>query len=592
MNTTTIALIGNPNSGKTTLFNKLTGQSQFVGNWPGVTVEKKQGSLRLSPDMHIVDLPGIYSLTPFSPEEVVARDFLQSGEASLVLNIVDGTNLERNLYLTMQLLALNLPMVVAVNCVDVLRKRGDIFSAKALSQALGCPVIEISALRGVGIDQLQKELIGFEALAYVQGVLTEHSEATIAARYAHIEQIIRRCLRKSTKPDISQRIDNVLLHKWLALPIFIFVMFVVYWVAVSGPGAWASGLAEGFVHGLGNVLADALFRMNASTWLAELMLDGVLAGAGMVLSFVPQLLMVFLCLGLLEACGYFSRVAFMLDVLLRKFGLSGKCFMPMLLATGCSVPAILATRAIDCPNERRATAITCSFLPCSAKLPVIALFAGVLFGGAWWLAPLMYFVGMIAMLGSAFILTRMFKSPTAAAQQAFVLELTPYRLPSLKNLMRSTWQRTFSFIKKAGSVILLSGVFVWLLSGVMEPMGQAIAWVFVPLGFGTWQATIATITAFAAKENAVATLGVLYGAGGIATAFTPAAGLSFLLFNLLSMPCVAAVSALHRELEPPQTCKYFRGSQGKTKHTLTAIGYQCVLAYAVAGATYWAMNFL
>ncbi|MCL2445786.1 MAG: ferrous iron transporter B [Oscillospiraceae bacterium] len=663
----TIALIGNPNSGKTTLFNALTGQRQFVGNWPGVTVQVKQGKLRGQNDMLLLDLPGIYSLTPLAPEETVACDALVNHPPDVILNIVDGTNLQRNLYLTMQLLGLGVPVIVAVNCADVLRKRGDIFSAAVLARELGCPVVEISALRGSGLDKLAGEL-----RADLHLPLQVFRHESIAATYAQIERITARCMRQSSKPNMTERMDNIVLNRWLALPLFVLVMTGVYYLAAAGPGAWLGGWVEGAIAALGQTMPN--------TWLGSLVQEGVLGGAGMLLGFVPQLMMVFLCLSVLEASGYLSRVAFLLDAALRKFGLSGKCFMPMLLATGCSVPAILATRAIDCPRQRRAVAATCSFLPCSAKLPIIALMANGVFGGAWWLAPLMYFIGAAAMLFSARCVTFFEKKVTkktlaasrgnlyelsrycqglpsgvpanacicgvghwgrkarrrragggcnrlaasrgifnecaksnsyssswrgsaiaspashnrtprseephrrwplceegcravAGGSHDFILEMPQYRLPSGRDIARSAWRRTMEFVKKAGSVIVLSGVFVWLLGGVLQPVGGAIAWLFVPLGFGFWQAAVATLTAFVAKENAVATLGVL----GAAAMFSPASAMSFLLFNLLSMPCVAAVAALRREL-------------GSTKRTLFAVGWQFAVAYVAAGCVYWALG--
>ena len=587
----TAALIGNPNCGKTTLFNALTGASQFVGNWPGVTVEKKEGTLRGHKDVRILDLPGIYSLSPYSPEEIVARDAL-TGEnpPDAVLNIVDGTHLERNLYLTMQLLELGLPVIVAVNCADTLKRRGDRFSPEKLSRALGCPVVEISALRGYGLGKLVNLLKGLGAGGWHAAPTASHSSASderrIAERYDYIEIAVRQCLQKSGRRDFSQRVDDVLLHRWLALPIFAGVMFLVYYVSVSGAGAWAAGVLEGILDTLGRGLEGLLLRWDTAPFLRALIIDGLWAGAGTVVGFVPQMLLLFGCLAFLEGCGYLARIAFVLDCLFRRFGLSGKCFMPMLLATGCGVPAILATRAIDDPHERRATAVTCTFLPCSAKLPIIALIAGAMFGGAWWMAPLSYFAGFGAVILSAFLMR---KRRGKSAGGGFVLELPDYRLPSAKNLLRNVWNRTFSFLKKAGSVILLSAMAVWFLSsvkweggrfafaeslsnGLLADFGRALEWLFRPLGFGQWQAVVATATAFIAKENAVATLGILYN-GNIANGFTPVSALSFLIFNLLCAPCVAAVSALRREL-------------GSVKRTLAAVGYQCALAYGAAWVVY------
>ena len=592
-----VALIGNPNCGKTTLFNALTGSNQFVGNWPGVTVERKEGVLRGHKDVRILDLPGIYSLTPYSPEEIVARDALTRDPPDAVLNIVDGTHLERNLYLTMQLLELGLPVIVAVNCADVLKRRGDRFSPEKLARALGCPVAEISALKGFGLGRLvgllkgicrggvstaRKENTVYSAGGWHAAPTGMPDDKAIAARYDYIEIAVRQCLVRSGKREFSQRMDDVLLHRWLALPIFVGVMFLVYYVSVSGVGDWAAGGLEGILDGAGRGLEALLLRWDAAPWLRALVIDGLWAGVGTLVGFVPQMMLLFGCLAFLEGCGYLARIAFVLDCLFRRFGLSGKCFMPMLLAAGCGVPAILATRAIDDPHERRVTAITCTFLPCSAKLPIIALIAGAMFGGAWWMAPLSYFAGFGAIILSAFLMRG---GKRRRSSGGFVLELPDYRLPRASHLMRNVWGRTAAFLKKAGSVILLSAMAVWFLSsvkwedgrfafaeslslGLLADVGRALAPLFRPLGFGQWQAVVATFTAFIAKENAVATLGILYN-GNIARGFTPVSALSFLIFNLLCAPCVAAVSALKREL-------------GSVKRTLAAVGFQCALAYAIA----------
>ncbi|MCL1952971.1 MAG: ferrous iron transporter B [Oscillospiraceae bacterium] len=590
----TVALIGNPNCGKTTLFNALTGANQFVGNWPGVTVERKEGVLRGHKEIRVLDLPGIYSLSPYSPEEIVARDALTRGSPpDAVLNIVDGTHLERGLYLTMQLLELGLPVVVAVNCADVLRRRGDRFSPEILSRALGCPVVEISALKGEGLGGLVRALNEQCTMnnAQLRPRVPTDDEHRIAARYDYIELAVAQCLKKSGKREFSQRLDDILLNRWLALPIFVLVMFLVYYVSVSGLGARAADVVGSFLDGVGQGLETLLLRWQAAPWLRALVVDGLWAGVGTVVGFVPQMLLLFGCLAFLEGCGYLARIAFVLDCLFRRFGLSGKCFMPMLLATGCGVPAILATRAIDDPRERRVTAVTCTFLPCSAKLPIIALIAGAMFGGAWWMAPLSYFAGFGAIILSAFLMNR----GKRRSGGGFVLELPDYRLPRLSNLLRSVWSRTFSFLKKAGSVILLSAMAVWFLSsvkweggrfsfaeclsnGLLAGFGRALAPLFRPLGFGQWQAVVATLTAFIAKENAVSTLGILYN-GNIANGFTPISALSFLIFNLLCAPCVAAVSALRREL-------------GSITRTLAAVAYQCALAYAVSFLVYTVGNMI
>lgn len=590
----TIALIGNPNCGKTTLFNALTGANQFVGNWPGVTVEKKEGLLKSDRDVRILDLPGIYSLTPYSPEEIVARDALTHNPPDAVLNIVDGTHLERNLYLTMQLLELDLPVIVAVNCADVLRRRGDRFSPELLAHALGCPVAEISALKGQGLGMLIPLLKHppVRRSPRRNSPVYRDEEAEIAARYDAIEQIVALCLKKSGKREVSQRLDDVLLHRWLALPIFVLVMFLVYYLSVSGPGAWAADTLEHALELAGRGLESLLLRWQAAPWLRALIMDGLWAGLGTLLGFVPQMVLLFGCLAFLEGCGYLARIAFVLDCLLRRFGLSGKCFMPMLLATGCGVPAILSTRAIDDPHERRVTAITCTFLPCSAKLPLISLVAGAMFDGAWWLAPLAYFTGFGAIILSAFLLRG---KKDKRVPHGFLMELPDYRLPAASNLLREVHSRTGSFLKKAGSVIMLSVLVVWFLSniqwigsgfafadrlsdGLLAEMSRSIAWLLRPLGFGQWQAAAATATAFIAKENAVSTLGILYH-GNIAAGFTRASALSFLMFNLLCSPCVAALSALRREL-------------GSIKRTLAAMAYQCAFAYVIAFLVYQAGRFI
>ncbi|MDR0532029.1 MAG: ferrous iron transporter B [Oscillospiraceae bacterium] len=581
----TIALIGNPNSGKTTLFNALTGSSQSVGNWPGVTVEKKEGRLKNGGGI-LLDLPGIYTLTPFSPEEIVAREALTRTPPELVLNIVDGTNLERNLYLTMQLLELGLPMVVAVNCVDAMKKRGDHFSPERLSEALGCPVVGISALRGFGLGELAQALKAPNRPAR-RFIAPSDEETAIAARYERIERIVRQCLRRGAKRGLSNRLDSVVLNRYLALPIFVLVMAGVYYISVSGPGAWlTNGLMEwqaAFARWLGSLL----LRWQVAPFLRSLILEGLLAGVGRVVGFVPQLLLLYGCLSFLGDCGYLARISFLLDSLLRRFGLSGKCFMPMLLATGCGVPAILGTRAIDSQRERRVTAITCTFLPCSAKLPIIALIAGTLFEGAWWLAPVAYFVGAASILISAKLLGRM--KLFGGKPSPFVLELPAYRMPSAVSLLRNIRNHTASFLKKAGTIILLSSLFVWFLAaftwqnrgfvlaegmseGLLARFGKSFEFLFVPLGLGQWQMVVASFTALIAKENAVSTLSILYGAS-LPQAFTPLQGLSFLLFNLLCAPCVAAIWALRREL-------------GSRKLTFAAVVYQCVYAYVVAAVFY------
>ena len=644
-----IALVGNPNCGKTTLFNALTGSNQSVGNWPGVTVEKKEGRLRGAPDVTLLDLPGIYSLSPFSPEEIITRDVLLRQRPEAVLNLVDGTNLERNLYLTTQLLELGIPMLVAVNFMDVLEKRGDLLRLETLSKALGCPVVRISALRGLGVPQLLRRLPALAAqpppkpwsrfsavaegeLAALEARLPRHvpsrlrrftaiklyerdpiaarehpgifpenreGDSVIAGgRYDQIGVLARRCLQKNQRPEPSQRIDRLLTNPVLALPIFAFFMLLVYYISVSTLGAWLSHAVGQSLSGLSLWLERLFAQWALSPWLSALLLDGLLAGMSAVLGFVPQMLLLFFCLAFLEGCGYLARIAFLLDRLFRRFGLSGRSFMPLLLATGCGVPGILATRTIENERERRVAMISCTFLPCSAKLPIIALIAGALFGGAWWVAPSVYFAGISAVLVSGALLRKLRVFPRDDAP--FVLELPPYRLPPLRHLARGVWEHSLSFLKKAGTVILLSSMLVWFLSsaawkdgeltltgtlseGLLARAGRSAAWLFAPLGFGGWQAVAATATAFLAKENAVSTLGILYGfshEGGAAElwhgfreAFTPLSGYSFLLFNLLCAPCVAAVSALRREM-------------ASLRWTLFALGYQTAFAYGASFLVY------
>ncbi|MDR1927857.1 MAG: ferrous iron transport protein B [Oscillospiraceae bacterium] len=657
----TIALAGNPNSGKTTLFNALTGSNQFVGNWPGVTVERKEGRLTANPAVKLLDLPGVYSLSPFSPEETITRGVLLSTLPDAILNLVDGSNLERNLYLTSQLLELGIPMLIAVNCVDLMEKRGDRLNLAALERAFGCPVRTVSALKGRGVEALARQLghlarlpaprpwvrfapvledalkgieaalpkqaeppprrfwsiklferdpaqaqavqdRGMEArIRRTEALLGDSSDALIAAgRYDQIEALLAHCLRKGQKKDASQRIDRILTHRILALPCFALVMFLVYFISVSTVGAWLSAaLDEGcfgqgfFLFGLRLpslplFLSDLFARWQVKPWLSSLVLDGLLGGVGTVLGFVPQMMLLFACLSFLEGCGYLARIAFLLDRPLRRFGLSGRAFVPMLLATGCGVPAILSSRTIDSPRERRAAILGCTFLPCSAKLPIIALIAGTFFGGAWWVAPSAYLAGVAAILLSARLLQKSKRFPRGEAP--FVLELPSYRLPSPGSLWRGVWERSSSFMKKAGSVILLSSLAVWFLSsyrwqngrfsaapslaeGLLAQLGRHLAWIFAPLGFGNWQAVAASFTAMLAKENAVSTLGVLYrsaeGGNHLAQALSPLAAYAFLLFNLLCAPCVAAVSAMRREL-------------GSLRLTALAVSYQTLLAYVSA----------
>ena len=778
-----IALAGNPNSGKTTLFNALTGSNQFVGNWPGVTVEKKEGKLKKHDDVVIMDLPGIYSLSPYTLEEVVSRNYLITERPDAILNIVDGTNLERNLYLTTQLTELGIPVVVAINMMDIVRKNGDQINIKELSRQLGCPVLEISALKGTGIMEAAEAAVKAaagphtepqhtfsgpveHAIAHIEEAVLhdkpaaqqrwyaikiferddkvleqlsipadvmKHIEADIKAaeteldddaesiitneRYVYIAQVIKSCYKKKNagKLSSSDKIDKIVTNRWLGLPIFAVVMFIVYWVAMVGVGApatdWANdGLFGDGWHLLGigssayNDAADeyaaasdaisgyyeldteaedfdadaALAEMKAVTadsesttievedeetlalndmtvyydsipddadeettigmtyvdavsyfeengfdapdpadygvwvpgvpvlignlldacnvpedgWLHGLILDGIVAGVGAVLGFVPQMLVLFLMLAFLEACGYMARIAFVLDRIFRKFGLSGKSFIPMLIGTGCGIPGVMASRTIENERDRRMTIMTTTFIPCGAKVPFIGMIAGALFGGSAWVSTSAYFIGMAAIIISGIMLkkTKMFSGDPAP----FVMELPAYHWPTLGNVLRSMWERGWSFIKKAGTIILLSTIFVWFTTyfgwaedgfrmlseeeidySILARIGSLIAWIFAPLGWGNWQAAVASITGLVAKENIVGTLGILYGGGEgtvyqtLGAAFTQISGYSFLVFNLLCAPCFAAIGAIKREMN-------------NGKWTWFAIGYQCGFAYVVA----------
>ena len=747
-----IALAGNPNSGKTTLFNALTGSNQFVGNWPGVTVEKKEGKLKKHEGVTITDLPGIYSLSPYTLEEVVARNYLLGERPDAILNIIDGTNLERNLYLTTQLTELGIPVVVAINMMDLVKKNGDKINVEELSRQLGCKVVEISALKSTGVMAAAEAAIDAaknsktvpqhtfsgsveHALAHIEeaavhnmpeeqqrwyaikiferddkvlsslnidkGVL-EHIENDIKAvetemdddaesiitneRYIYIGEVIKACYKKKNHGGLStsDKIDRIVTNRWLGLPIFAVVMFIVYWVAMVGVGApatdWANDglfgdgwhllgidggygdLAEEYgeaslivdgydayieengslaadgtftyevedeetlavstetatmadyekakatldeigdepdpadygvwVPGIPVLVGNALEAAGTADWLSGLILDGIVAGVGAVLGFVPQMLVLFLMLAFLEACGYMARIAFVLDRIFRKFGLSGKSFIPMLIGTGCGIPGIMASRTIENERDRRMTIMTTTFIPCGAKVPFIGMIAGALFGGSAWVSTSAYFIGMAAIIISGIMLkkTKMFAGDPAP----FVMELPAYHWPTLGNVLRSMWERGWSFIKKAGTIILLSTIFVWFTSrfgwldgqfgmleedqisaSILAKIGNAIAWIFAPLGWGNWQATVASITGLVAKENIVGTLGVLYSGGAgtvydaIAAAFNGITGYSFLVFNLLCAPCFAAIGAIKREMNSP-------------KWTWFAIGYQCGFAYAVA----------
>lgn len=640
-----IALAGNPNSGKTTMFNDLTGSAQYVGNWPGVTVEKKEGKLNGHDGVIIQDLPGIYSLSPYTLDEIVARGYLVNEKPDAIINIIDGTNIERNLYLTTQLIELGIPVIVAVNMIDVVHKNGDVIYLAKLAKALGCEVVETSALKGIGSKKASERAIAlakekfttelphvFEgsvehALAHIEEsienrvhdrslrwfaiklferdqkvieelnldkVLLDHLEEHIVAceneldddaesiitnqRYAYISKLTDTCVHKMNKNALttSDNIDRIITNRWLALPIFAVVMFFVYYISVTTVGAaltdWTNDtlFGEWILPAVGGWMETA----GVAEWLIGLVVDGIIGGVGAVLGFVPQMLVLFLMLSLLEDCGYMARVAFIMDRIFRNFGLSGKSFIPMLIGSGCSVPGIMASRTIEQDRDRKMTIMTTSFIPCSAKMPIIALIAGALFDGAWWMAPAAYFIGVAAVIISGIILkkTKMFAGNPAP----FVMELPAYHMPAAINVLKSTWERGWSFIQRAGTVILLSSIVLWFLQafgvvdGVLEMvednntsllayLGNLIAPIFAPLGFGTWQASVGTITGLIAKENVVGTFGVLYGFAEVAEDgmeywsmmakdFTALSAFSFMIFNLLCAPCFAAIGAVKREM--------------------------------------------
>ena len=657
-----IALAGNPNCGKTTLFNALTGSNQFVGNWPGVTVEKKEGKLKGHKDVTIMDLPGIYSLSPYTLEEVVARNYLINEMPDAIINIVDGTNLERNLYLSTQIMELGIPVVMAINMMDLVQKSGNKIHIDKLSKKLGCEVVEISALKGTGIMKAAEKAISAaqskkktipvhefaqdveDAIKSVENKLTgtvaeaqkrffaikliekddkiveqmksvpdvsyevkaledkfdDDTESIITnERYVYISSIIGQCYTKSStgkKLTTSDKIDRIVTNRWLALPIFAVVMWVVYYVSVTTVGTivtdWTNDVLFGEI--IPPAVESALEAVNCAAWLQGLILDGIVAGVGAVLGFVPQMLVLFLFLAFLESCGYMARVAFIMDRIFRKFGLSGKSFIPMLIGSGCGVPGIMASRTIENDRDRKMTIMTTTFVPCGAKLPIIALIAGALFNGASWVAPSAYFVGIAAIICSGIILkkTKLFAGDPAP----FVMELPAYHIPTAGSVLRATWERGWSFIKRAGTVIVASSVVLWFLQGfgfvdgafgmvednnssLLATIGGAICWIFKPQGWGDWQATVASITGLVAKENIVGTMGILYGGGEgtvyseLAKAFTTASGFSFLVFNLLCAPCFAAMGAIKREMN---SAKWF----------WFAIGYQCGFAYLVSLVIY------
>ncbi|MDD6812396.1 MAG: ferrous iron transport protein B [Lachnospiraceae bacterium] len=667
-----IALAGNPNSGKTTLFNALTGSNQFVGNWPGVTVEKKEGKLKGHKDVIIMDLPGIYSLSPYTLEEVVARNYLIGERPDAIINIVDGTNIERNLYLSTQIMELGIPVVMAVNMIDVLEKTGDKIHVDKLSKKLGCEVVEISALKGTGIlkaaekavslaqenaktvpvhtfskeaeeiisavenkldatvpeeqkrffaikllekdDKIQEQMKSVPDISseikQMEDVFEDDTESIITnERYTYISSIIGDCVTKTQKGKMttSDKIDCIVTNRWLALPIFAVVMFIVYYVSVTTVGDWLTGWTNDTLFGEWIVpRAQSFFEgIGCADWLTGLIVDGIISGVGAVLGFVPQMLVLFLFLAFLESCGYMARVAFIMDRIFRKFGLSGKSFIPMLIGSGCGVPGIMASRTIENDRDRKMTIMTTTFVPCGAKLPIIALIAGAFFDNAGWVSWSAYFVGVAAIVCSGIILkkTKMFAGDPAP----FVMELPAYHWPTVCNVLRSMWERGWSFIKKAGTIILLSTIVLWFLmsfgwvdgsfgmleaeqldSSILAKIGNAIAWIFAPLGWTQagegWKMAVAAVTGLIAKENVVATFGLLFGFaevaedgaeiwGNLANVMTPIASYGFLVFNLLCAPCFAAMGAIKREMN---NAKWF----------WFAIGYQCVLAYIVALCIY------
>lgn len=667
----TLALAGNPNSGKTTLFNALTGSNQYVGNWPGVTVEKKEGKLKgyteKGNQVVLVDLPGIYSLSPYTLEEVVSRNCLLHDPIDTIINIVDGTNLERNLYLTTQLLELGIPTIVAVNMMDLVESHGEKLNLKNMEKHLGCPVVEISALKQTGIDELISKAVklaqesrnpqplhcydsAMESVIQSIENMLDHSvrglrfqavklferdekimddmkisddlkgkietivskqeekddddcESIITSqRYAFIENMINDCYTTRVREalTLSDRIDRVVTNRILALPIFALVMWVVYYVSITTVGGYLTDFVNDTLFGEWVIPGAAGFleSIGCASWLSGLLVDGIISGVGAVLGFVPQMIVLFLFLAFLEDCGYMARIAFIMDRIFRRFGLSGKSFIPMLIGTGCGVPAIMASRTIESERDRRMTTMTTTFIPCSAKLPIIALIAGALFDGASWVAPSAYFVGMAAIITSGIILkkTKLFEGDPSP----FVMELPEYHMPTCRNVLRSTWQRAWSFIQKAGTIILLSTIVVWFAQsfgfengfGMVEDMnnsilamlGNTIAWIFSPLGWGNWKAAVAAITGLVAKENVVGTFGILYGFGEVAedgvemwgilaSQFTTISAYSFLVFNLLCAPCFAAMGAIRREMND-------------TKWFWIAIGYQTLLAYVASLCIY------
>ena len=660
-----IALAGNPNCGKTTLFNALTGANQYVGNWPGVTVEKKEGKLKGHKDVVIMDLPGIYSLSPYTLEEVVARNYLIGERPDAIINIIDGTNIERNLYLTTQIIELGIPVIMAVNMMDLVTKNGDQINIKALGDALGCEVVEISALKGTGVTKAAEKAVAaaqqkkavnrvhaFSAdvencistvedklgstvaeeqkrffaiklierdskisdqLSAVPDVSAEinaleekmddDTESIITnERYTYITSIIGKCVKKATgkeKLTTSDKIDKIVTNRFAALPIFALIMFVVYYVSVTTVGAFLTDWTNDTLFGEWIIPGAQSFfdNIGCAAWLSGLIVDGIISGVGAVLGFVPQMLVLFIFLAFLEGCGYMARVAFIMDRIFRKFGLSGKSFIPMLIGTGCGVPGVMASRTIENERDRRMTIMTTTFIPCGAKLPIIALIAGAFFDNAGWVSWSAYFVGIAAIICSGIILkkTKMFSGEPAP----FVMELPSYHLPTVGSVLRSMWERGWSFIKKAGTIILLSTIVVWFTTyfgvvdgsfrmlsdeeidySILAAIGKGISWIFIPLGWGDWKSAVAAVTGLVAKENVVGTFGILFHYGEVGEAgeeiwtnlsanMTAIAAYSYLVFNLLCAPCFAAMGAIKREMN-------------NTKWFWFAIGYQCGLAYLVS----------
>lgn len=676
-----IALAGNPNSGKTTLFNALTGSNQFVGNWPGVTVEKKEGRLKGNKDVTIIDLPGIYSLSPYTLEEVVARSYLIGERPDVIINIVDGTNIERNLYLSTQILELGIPVVMAVNMMDIVEKSGDMVHIDKLGEKLGCEVITISALKGTGVMEAANKAVSLAGKGKLPVVhkFSEEAEEIIKSvedklvagipeeqkrffaikllekddkisaqadnlpdvtdeikaledkfdddtesiitneRYSYISSVIGECITKKHKGglSVSDKIDQIVTNRILALPIFAAVMFIVYYVSVTTVGTWATDWANDGVFGEGwnflgiealhipgipDAVSGLLESAGCAGWLQGLIVDGIIGGVGAVLGFVPQIFILFIFLAFLESCGYMARVAFIMDRIFRKFGLSGKSFIPMLIGSGCGVPGIMASRTIESDRDRKMTIMTTTFIPCGAKLPIIALIAGALFNNAWWVSYSAWLAGIAAIICSGIILkkTKLFSGDPAP----FVMELPAYHMPAIGTVLRSMWERGFSFIKKAGTIILLSAIVLWFLQGfgwvdgnfamlgeeqldnsILAAIGGIIAPVFAPLGWGNWRMAVAAVTGLIAKENVVTTFGILFGAGAEAAEDTPGlltavgasmtaiSAYSFLIFNLLCAPCFAAMGAIKREMN---NVRWF----------LAAIGYQTGLAYIVSLCIY------